>query len=172
MKLLMIGSSILKNWKQLVKLDKMSVINNSKCGSTTEYQLKNFDELVLNTNPSVIIWYCGSNDVVNNVTVYSIILNTLKWINKVHLLYPNCKILLLSIIKSPFQLKNNNGKIITFINDVLCNIVKNNKNRIYVNINPYIENNNEPIQHYYKKDNIHLTNSAYKKLTSIVLQCL
>ena len=176
MTLLLIGSSILKNWRLLSKIYKNNniLINNAVGGSTTEYQLLNFNKLIIPYNPSIIIWYCGSNDINNNINIYTIILNTIKWLNKVILLYPHCKILLLSIIKSPQKLIDGHINTINFINDFLENVIRNyfiKYNISFIDINTYLfDNTNKVIIDFYKKDNLHLKNSAYKILTPCIVR--
>ncbi len=170
--ILLIGSSILKNWKHLSKIcnqNNYPIINNAVGGSTTDYQLYDIDNLILPHNPSVIIWYCGSNDINNKIEVYKIILNTIKWVNKVSFIYPNCKILLLSIIKAPQKYIDNHINKIDLINNFMMKKMKQYKNVIYIDINEYLCYDNQPILNFYKKDNLHLKNSTYKLLSNVIL---
>ena len=170
--ILLIGSSILKNWRHLSKICQQNnyhIINNAVGGSTTDYQLYSIDDLIIPYNPSVIIWYCGSNDINNNTQVYKILLNTIKWVNKVSYIYPNCKILLLSIIKAPQKYIDNHIYNIDLINTFIMKKISHHKNVIYIDINKYLCFDNQPILNYYKKDNLHLKNSTYKLLSNIIL---
>ena len=166
--ILLIGSSIMKNWLPVLKKSNLLIKNNAICASTTADQLLHFHTLIVPYNPSCIIWYCGSNDINKNYTIYHIIFNILKWKKKVHIFFPHCHILLLSIIKSPQKYNDNHIHKINFINDFFLSF--RTKNLTFVDLNQHLhDTNNVPIVRYYKKDNIHLTTSAYKLLSSLLL---
>jgi len=125
--ILLLGSSIISNFKKC-KIDNYNVINKGIAGCTVnEIPLKN------NFNSKYMLFYCGNNDLKNNITSTQVILDIQNFINKFQELYPKTKIIILSILTSP---KNHQLNLIDDIQYINSNIKKIN-NIQYVNITPF-----------------------------------
>lgn len=151
--ILLLGSSIIMNYKKC-KIHNYNIINKGIAGYTVnEIPLKN------NFNPKYMIFYCGNNDLKNNITSTQVILDIQNFINKFQELYPDTKIIILSILLSP---KNHQLNLIDDIQYINSHLKKINKIK-YININREISH-----KKYYIEDDVHLNIFGYEKLNKIL----
>ena len=68
--------------KVAIDLAPLPVTNRGFGGSKTEDQLFFFDQIVPSSRASLVIWYCGSNDINATKTPDSILQNTKEWIGE------------------------------------------------------------------------------------------
>jgi lysophospholipase L1-like esterase len=159
-KVVLIGSSIISRWNLTNILGFKKIKNNGISGLFTEDLFKtNLDF----SNPKYIIFYCGGNDLRNNISPYIIINNINQYLEFLRKQYPNTMIILLSILISDFMkhLKKESN-IISKMYKELSNKYPNNI--IYINVNRKINKNPD----YYDSDGIHLNRKGYDKLQNII----
>jgi lysophospholipase L1-like esterase len=156
--ILLVGSSIVKKWKNIKeKFPNKKIVNIGEGGKKTHELL--YDEYfnrILRYNPKYIIYYCGGNDINKNTTKAEIYNNIKLFNDKIRNVYKN-KIIYISIIKSPKKKIDNKLNEIDYVNNhikLLCN-----KKTFYVNINKELNN-----IEYYKKDMNHLRYTGYDKI--------
>jgi len=121
------------------------------------YQIENKNKI------KYIIFYCGNTDLVHTIDKIEVYKNIIKMIDMLNTLFPESKVLILSILKSPRNKLYNLYKDIDYINNHLYNMYKSSSNNIYININRQIRN-------HYDLDNIHLNEEGYNKLYDCILQ--
>lgn len=165
--ILLIGSSIIYNWKNIKKkFNDKKIINLGKGGLKTDDILDKiyFDKILL-YKPKYIIYYCGGNDITNNISNENIYKNIIKFYKKIFKIFGNdIKIIFLSIIKSPEKRLLNKINDITFVNNKIKNFCQLN-NVLYVNINNELKSTK-----LFKDDLNHLNNLGYDKINNKILQ--
>ena len=159
MKILLLGSSIIKQWENIHIHENNQIINNGINGLLTKTLMSHsyLNDITKVGKPTHIILYCGGNDLRKNIDPKIIFENLLEFIEELQSMYLNSKIIIISIIKSPIMYKKNIIDSIENINNNLKTITKTRNNVYYMNINKELKNSI-----YFKKDEIHLTNAGYE----------
>ena len=159
-KVVLIGSSIISRWKLNHILGFKKIKNNGISGLFTKDLFKtNLDFF----NPKYIIFYCGGNDLRNNISPYIINNNINQYLEFLIKQYPNTKIILLSIlISDSMEHLKKESNIINKMYKELPNKYPNNI--IYIDVNRKINKN----PYYYDSDGIHLNRIGYDKLQNII----
>lgn len=163
---LLIGSSIFRFWETLTSdLAPFPVYNRAFGGSTTSEQLFFFSRLVPASFANIILWYCGSNDIAQEVPAQMIIENTVKWISSVKEFLPDSHIILCSVIRAPEKRALGKLSQVDEINAKLRTLTESKVS--YVDVNQVLEEaDGEPDPTCYGIDKLHLTDVGYRKLTS------
>jgi lysophospholipase L1-like esterase len=153
------GSSIISRWKLYNVFGLKRIKNNGMSGLLTNNLFKtrlNF------SNPKYIIFYCGGNDLRNNISPSIIINNTNKYLEFLITKFTNTKIVLLSIFMSN-KFKDIQNEI-SIVNKWYHDISdKYPNNIIFLNVNKKMHQTD-----YYDSDGIHLNHIGYNKLKNII----
>jgi lysophospholipase L1-like esterase len=154
---LLLGSSIMEKWKP----QKIYPVFNCGLGRLTTNLLKDYFELLPDIKASVVLFYCGANDLiytsidpkttVNNINVF------LEAVNKK---YMGATIYVLSLIRSPKMYHLGHIDAIDYINKRL----EKTKHTHFLSINDVL---NDPRD--FLKDRHHLSRIGYAKLEKYVL---
>ncbi|NQW99808.1 hypothetical protein HQ447_04050, partial [bacterium] len=138
-------------------------------GSQTRDQLLFFDQIVPSAHASVVVWYCGSNDVNAKKSPEAILQNTKEWISRTRSALPQARILLVSVIRAPQ--KRENGKLpqVDAVNQGLLALSESLKGVDYIDVNPALETGaGAPVAECYGEDHLHLTPDGYRRMTSLL----
>ncbi|NQX00803.1 hypothetical protein HQ447_09090, partial [bacterium] len=138
--ILMVGSSIFRKWVSCARdLAPLPVTNRGFGGSQTRDQLLFFDQIVPSAHASVVVWYCGSNDVNARKSPEAILQNTKEWISRTRSALPQARILLVSVIRAPQ--KREDGKLpqVDAVNQGLLALSESLKGVDYIDVNPALE---------------------------------
>jgi len=158
MKILLLGSSITKHWKNFTtNHENEEVINMGKSGLVTA-NLPKYLEKIPNINPEYILFYCGGNDLLDNLNKNDIANNVKLCLDALLKKYPKSKIIVISLIKSPIMY-NGKIKIIDYINYSIRIYSNNHSNTIYVNVNKILSK-----KEFFMEDGLHLTDLGYEKM--------
>jgi len=173
--ILLIGSSTIEKWKNFtLYLKNQQIINRGISGLTTSSLLSsNYVDYItsgITRNPKYIVFYCGINDVFDNMENKTIIKNTRVFLTELHKIFPTTRIIVISLIKSP---KTYNAKKIEDVNYI------NNRVRDFCSIKtPYLHyvNVNKELQslttNYFMNDGFHLNEIGYEKINKKIVQSL
>ena len=169
--ILLVGSSIFFKWKNCTQdLAPLPITNRAFGGSRTSDQLFFFNEVVPNSHASLVVWYCGSNDINGKKTPESIIENTKLWIIRTQSVLPKAHILLVSVIRAPQKRKSNFLPQVDEVNKQLIELTTSMKNLTYTDVNPVLEDSSgNPLAACYVRDDLHLTPEGYRRMTSVLL---
>jgi hypothetical protein len=157
----LIGSSIFEQWKPTPKLE-LKFINLAVGGSTTSFWLKNLN-MILPSSSSHIAFYCGSNDINENINKDKIISQTIQCFRLIKEININSEIALFSIMKAPQ--KKNSFKLIDHINQTIHKELKTN---LYIDLNSIINSEH----HWYQEDLLHLKEKTYQEIEKNVYPIL
>jgi len=168
--ILMVGSSIFRKWTTAVDdLAPMPVTNRGFGGSKTDDQLFFFDQIVPSSQASLVMWYCGSNDLNASRTPDEILKNTKDWIAKTQAALPRVTILIVSVIRSPQKREKGVLAQLDETNKALIELVKSTPGVLFVDVNPALETaDGEPVMECYVSDKLHLTTEGYRRITSVL----
>jgi hypothetical protein len=167
---LMVGSSIFRKWTNCVQdLAPLPVTNRAFGGSHTGDQLYFFDKIVPSSKASLVVWYCGSNDVKSKDAPDQILQRTLEWVGMTRKALPDAHILLVSVIRSPEKRTDGLLENVDEVNKGLVQLAQNEKGVSYVDVNPSLEDSSgEPIPECYVADHLHLTPEGYRRMTEVL----
>jgi len=171
MNVLLFGSSIIRNWNNFtLKQVNENIVNKGISGLHTKelFSDKVMRILELDPQPKYLFFYCGTNDIVSNVTSLDIAYNLQKFLQKISRLYPNTTIIVLSLIKSPKLVEFGKTNQIDFVNTALRKFCKKNDNMVFININLLLDDSNK----YFLKDGVHLSSLGYKKINSKLIDLI
>lgn len=168
--ILMAGSSIFRKWESCAQdLAPLPVTNRGFGGSRTEDQLFFFDQIVPSSHASLVVWYCGSNDVNGKKTPEEILKNTREWISRTQASLPRSRILIVSVIRAPQ--KREDGKLpqVDEVNKGLLALPGSIKGVDYIDVNPAMETPaGEPVPECYLPDKLHMTQEGYRRIAAVL----
>jgi lysophospholipase L1-like esterase len=168
--ILMVGSSIFRKWTSCAQdLAPLPVTNRGFGGSRTADQLFFFDQIVPSSRASLVVWYCGSNDVNGKKTPEEILKNTKEWIGRTQAALPQAHILVVSVIRAPQ--KREDGKLpqVDEVNQGLLDLTGSIKRVDYIDVNPALETPaGEPVPECYGEDHLHLTPEGYRRMVMVL----
>jgi lysophospholipase L1-like esterase len=168
--ILMVGSSIFRKWASCAQdLAPLPVTNRGFGGSQTRDQLLFFDQIVPSSRASVVVWYCGSNDVNAKKSPEAILQNTKEWIARTRSALPHARILLVSVIRAPQKREDGKLSQVDAVNQGLLALSESLKGVDYIDVNPALETEaGAPVAECYVEDHLHLAPAGYRRMTSVL----
>jgi lysophospholipase L1-like esterase len=160
MKILLLGSSIIKHWKNFtMNQQNEEVLNMGKSGLITS-NLSSYLDKIPDITPEYIIFYCGTNDILRSFNKNDIVNNLQLCLDNLLKKYPDSIIIVISLIKSPIMY---NGKLneIDYINNSIRKYSKMFHNIQYMDVNRILCNIN-----FFAEDKLHLTPIGYEKMNN------
>ena len=154
------------------------IVNSGISGDKTNDVINNIRNRVYNYNPSKIFLLIGVNDILYEDASPEQVLNNIEEIvDEIKEKLPNTKIYIESIYPVNNDWKNNydnrvkeekevNGKIV-MTNDLIKEYCEDN-NLKYVDIYPYLLDDNGVLNHDYADDGLHPNDNGYKVITKIL----
>ncbi len=166
--ILFIGSSIFRGWTELkTQMAPLPTFNRAFGGSKTWEINAYFDEIVKPYRPSMIVYYCGSNDINAGESAKDIADRTESFIARVEKELPGTTVVYASILKAPQ--KKDKWNVVEAINSQLKEYCKAHPNRTYIDLNPAVFNpDGAPRTELYVSDMLHYKPEAYIEFTKIV----
>jgi lysophospholipase L1-like esterase len=162
--ILFTGSSIIALWENLASaFPGETLINTAISGAQTADLLPQLDTLVIAHRPRLVCYYCGSNDINNQVPPAQIAANVARTRDLLSRQLPAAPFAYLSIIRAPqkadclAQVDETNARI--------ARIADQSPNFHFLDINPiFFTPQGAPRLEYYLEDGLHLTPPAYAAL--------
>lgn len=166
--LLFAGSSSIRLWKTLAQdFAPLPVINRGFGGSTTPELIHYADRIVYKYEPSVIVYYCGENDMASDAPPQVAFQNFKKFIGETEKRLPNASVVFISAKPSPDRWAL--WKNFQQFNGMVEQFAKNRPNLRYVDISSQIlAANGEPDASLFVEDKLHLNANGYSKLTAVL----
>jgi lysophospholipase L1-like esterase len=173
--ILLIGSSTIRKWKDFTLHGKNEQTINrgiSELTTTDLLSTKYTDYITsdIRQKPKYIVFYCGINDMFDNIANKTIINNTRVFLTELHKIFPSSKIIVISLIKSPKTYKESKTEDINYINNRLrdfCSIKTPYLH--YVNVNKELTLSTI---NYFMNDGFHLNELGYEKINKKILQSI
>lgn len=166
--ILFIGSSIFVQWSNLrIQMDPLPVYNRAFGGSRTWEMLHYMDRLVIPYQPSVIVYYCGSNDINVGEPPSAISGRFKEFCERINRELPATKILYVSIIKAPQKMSHWDD--VDQANRQVKEYSHVNRRVEFIDVNTmFFKKLGQPRMEVYQLDGLHLVPNAYDELTALV----
>jgi lysophospholipase L1-like esterase len=160
MKILLLGSSIIKHWKNFTINQKNEEIINMGTSGLKTSNLPKYLEKIPDIHPEYVLFYCGGNDLLHNGNKHDVVSNIKICLDNLVIKFPKSKIIVISLIKSPIMY---NGKIkeLDYINNSIRLYSKMFHNIQYVNVNRILCN-----KAFFMEDGLHLNTIGYEKMNT------
>jgi len=170
--ILFVGSSSIRLWKSLEDdMKGFDVINRGFGGAITEQVLHFMPRIVFPYKPSVIVHYCGENDISLGKSPEEIMVNYKAFIQRVHDSLPQVKILMLSVkpsIKRKNQLAQQKQ-----LNCLLQDLCQQYDFVDYVDVaTPMMKNDTLVREDIFMEDSLHMNSRGYEIWTPILREKL
>lgn len=162
------GSSIFREWTTLAaQMAPLPVLNRAFGGSRTGDQLARFDQVILPYAPKVIVYYCGSNDIVAGALPPEIVTNFRAFVTRVHETLPRTRILFVAILKAPE--KQDRWPLIDEANGLIRLFCAGDARLGFIDVNPAVFTpDGQPRLELYREDKLHYWPPAYESFTAII----
>ena len=166
------GSSIFQFWVTLERdMSPLPVVNRAFGGARTWEVLHYMDTTILPLKPSIIVYYCGGNDIEYGESAGSIVQRFTEFGAQAHTVLPNTKIFFVSINKAPQKLKK--WTVIDDVNLLAASHCERDDRLVFIDINPaFFSAGGRPRRELYIGDGLHFMPDAYKEITKIIKPAL
>lgn len=167
--ILVAGSSIFEQWSCVDRVaPECEVRNRAVGGSITSYWIEHLADVVQAESPDALLFYCGSNDFVQDVPEAQIIANVGQCCRIAHDVSPGLRFAYFGIIKA--KAKRHQWTRIERVNAAIAAALP--AGDIYVETNKIFFRNGQLIDEYFVEDGTHHTPEAYERLTEFALPIL
>ncbi len=160
---LFVGSSSIRLWPSLDSaFAPLPVINRGFGGSTIPEVLHYADRIVWKYQPSVIVFYCGENDIAEGTDHTIVFQNFKKFVGQMEKKLPNTQLVVLSAKPSParWQLWKDYEKL----NFMVRQFASQRHNVLFMDIGPTLLGpNGEPDKSLFAEDMLHMNKEGYKR---------
>jgi len=167
---LLVGSSIFGMWEKAAEqLAPLSVANVAINGSFTTDHFGLIGPLVLPRRPSIIVYYCGSNDISYGATAEQVAHNFVEYSSRLRLALPDVRIIYLGVLKCAD--KYGKFEIIDTTNAIVKEFCDATAHHYFVDINSQLlhPNGETAKDELFEDDNLHLLPTTY---TTVVVPAL
>lgn len=161
-KLLFYGSSTFVGWKNLRTDIPYELENHSFGGSVTDEALFHYQKLVVDYNPSAMVWYFGDNDFVCHYTVDEVEYLTHKTWGYIRAQLPNLPIIILATKVCPDR--HQNADKVVELNARLKAYAQSAENVYYVETYDICKPDGNYDLSMYLADQLHFSKLAYDKI--------
>ncbi|MEM6749019.1 MAG: GDSL-type esterase/lipase family protein [Planctomycetota bacterium] len=168
-RVLFTGSSSVRLWPDLAgDMAPIPVLNRGFGGSSTPDVLAVMDRVVLPYEPSVIVYYCGDNDLgADNTDARAAAEGFFAFVERVHAAQPGTPILYLSIKPSPLRFGNWASAVRA--NQLVAQYAAATDHVTFVDVSTcLLGEDGQPRPEYYADDDLHLSDAAYAAWAKIV----
>ena len=164
------GSSIFQFWMHLrEQMAPLPVLNRAIAGTLTQDMLNRIGQLLLQYQPRIVVYYCGSNDVSVGEDAGPIIERTKRYVQILHERLPNTYFFYTSIQKAPE--KRARWDIVDAVNREMERYSHEAKNVGYIDLNPALFDNQGKVREsLFLPDGLHFRpdSTAYLEFSRIV----
>lgn len=163
-----VGSSILAQWTELAAhLEPLPVANRAVGGTLTQDQLDRFDTLWDDPAPSLVVYYCGSNDLKAGHDPTAVAARCLAFSDQLHIRFPEVNLVLLASLRTPDRRAY--WDRVDRYNALVASHVSRLADRHIFDLNPaLLDAAGEPIPDFFQEDQLHLRPAAYTALARIL----
>ena len=166
--IIFVGSSILEQWKDLPGTLFDVPAMNKAVGGTRTWEIH---DIIMNhvmpLNPKLLCYYGGSNDINSGESAEEIISRTTATIEGVFAMNPDLSFLYFSIIRAPQ--KQDKWEVVDSINASIKCLEGRFRAFHFLDLNSVFFDDEGRVRDYlFVEDGLHLTETAYKKLGTLV----
>lgn len=165
---LFVGSSSMRMWSTLAAdFAPLPTINRGFGGSTTPEVMHYAERIVYKYQPSVIVYYCGENDMASDAPPQVAFQNFKKYIGETEKNLANTTVVFIAAKPSPQRWSM--WKNFQQFNSMVEQFAQNRPNLRYVDLGKELMGaNGEPDPALFVEDKLHLNASGYAKWTAVL----
>lgn len=164
------GSSIFQFWTHLKEqMAPLPVLNRAIAGTVTQDMLNRIGQLVLQYQPRIVVYYCGSNDISVGEDAGPILERTKRYVRVLHERLPNTYFFYTSIQKAPE--KRARWDIVDAVNREMERYSREATNVGYIDLNPVLFDSERKLREsLFLPDGLHFRpdSTAYAEFSRIV----
>lgn len=164
------GSSIFQFWTHLKEqMAPLPVLNRAIAGTVTQDMLNRIGQLVLQYQPRIVVYYCGSNDVSVGEDAGAILERTKRYVRVLHEKLPNTYFFYTSIQKAPE--KRARWDVVDAVNREMERYSREATNVGYIDLNPVLFDSERKLREsLFLPDGLHFRpdSTAYPEFSRIV----
>ena len=166
--ILFVGSSIFRQWDNLERqMAPLPVFNRAFGGSRTGDILFYMDKIVLPYEPTIIVYYCGSNDINAGEWAQAISGRFREFAERVHAKLPHTRIFFVSINRAPQ--KEERWDIVDEANSQVRAYCLTDPRLGFIDVNPALfDREGNPRLELYQEDRLHFKPEAYVEFAAII----
>ena len=166
--ILFIGSSIFRLWASLKEqMAPLPVFNRAFGGSQTADLLYYQENIVFPYKPRIIVYYCGSNDINDNIPPETIFDRFRQFSERVSDHLPDTRLYFVSINRAPQ--KKDKWDPVDAANALVKAYCARTSRRGYIDVNPALfDRHGKPRIELYQPDQLHFKPEAYVGFTAII----
>ncbi|MDX2119341.1 MAG: GDSL-type esterase/lipase family protein [Planctomycetota bacterium] len=171
--ILFIGSSSFRLWKTLpIDMAPLPIINRGFGGAKTPDVLAVFDRVVPACRPSIVVYYCGDNDLgIDNTDIAPVVNNFIAFDRRVQALWPGTRVFYVSIKASVQRWKN--WPAMKAANDTIRAYCERTPGRGFLDVaQPMLNADGVPDPSLFEADGLHVNAAGYAKWTAVVRPAL
>jgi len=163
-----VGSSSFRMWSTLVQdFAPLPVINRGFGGSTTPEVIHYAPRILFKYGPSVVVYYCGDNDLASNTPPQVVFQNFKKFIGETEKNLPNATVVMVSAKPSPSRWAL--WKSYQQFNGMVQQFAQNRPSLRYVDAGQVLMvPNGQPDPSLFAEDQLHLNEAGYAKWTALL----
>ena len=166
--ILFIGSSLFRLWDRVEEqMAPLPVFNRGFGGSRTWEVLNYMDQIVFPYEPRIVVYYCGSNDVLAGESADAIVGRIRQFAARVEKELPRTKIFFVSVARSPD--KQDRWGVVDDVNRQMRALADASTQLDFIDVNPPLHDaDGSPRTELYMPDGQHLKPPAYVEWAKIV----
>lgn len=162
--ILFTGSSSIRLWNLEKFFPNLNVINRGFGGAHLSDVLHFYDQLFPKYRPSLIVLYCGENDLWSGKTVPQVNGDFLELWSRIHTDLPDVKLIYLSCKPSPKRISK--WKLYQDLNQRIKKFSESEKKLIFVDISSTLIHSGQNFYDgFWRTDNLHLNDRGYEQWT-------
>lgn len=166
---LFIGSSSIRMWESLtVDMRPMPVLNRGFGGSKTGEVLAVFDRIVLPYQPSIIVYYCGDNDLgTDNTDSQAAAEGFIAFDRRARAAWPDVRVFYIAI--KPSIARWNNWSAMMRANELVRSYCDRTSSATYLDTaTPTLMPDGTPDRMIFEEDGLHLNEKGYSIWTAVI----
>jgi len=163
------GSSIFQFWSHLTdQMAPLPVLKRAIPGAVTQDMLNRIGPLVLQYQPRIVVYYCGSNDISAGEDAAGIVRRTKQYVQVLQDKLPNTFFFYTSIQKAPE--KRARWEVVEAVNQEMERYSHDAANVGYIDLNPVLFDRQNIRESLFLPDGLHFRpdSTAYREFSQIV----
>lgn len=158
--ILFVGSSSIRFWDTAKAFPDYRVINRGVGGSHISDVMYFYNRLIGRFNPSLIILYCGENDIASGLAIFNVFEDYLKLLERLKQDFPQSPLLFISI-KASSSRQEHTERFAAF-NRMVEAHTRTDRMLHYVDLASPLTRNGRPDDSYFSEDLLHLNDRGYE----------
>lgn len=158
--ILFVGSSSIRFWNSAEAFPGYTVINRGFGGSHITDLIYYYDRIIDRFSPSLIVFYCGENDIASGLALHHVFDDYLEFLNRVKQDFNDLHFIFISIKPSNSRLEH--SERFTAFNRMVQAHNRADPTLHYIDLASPLVRNGGPDNNYFVEDQLHLNERGYE----------